>query len=83
MLNTYENKKYEIKCNKCGSTFRYSWENCLVKVKLDDKGNIVVIRSNFVECPNCSEEYDFGYESEKKNKVKNNNRKNNRRDISR
>ena len=65
MLSIYENKKYKIKCNKCGHVFKYDYSNCLVKVVLDDKQKPLIVESGFVECPNCSKEYDFGYESRK------------------
>lgn len=64
-MSIYKNKKYKIKCDKCGHVFKYDYRDCLVKITLDDSQKPLIIKSGFVECPNCSKEYNFGYESRK------------------
>lgn len=61
--NPFENKRYIVKCSKCGYIFDYGHEDLMVKMKRDILGKDRMIKDNFIECPKCSKEYDFGYES--------------------
>lgn len=61
--NPYEDRSYIIECKKCGYIFDYGNEDMRVKNVRDMSGKNRVIKDRFVVCPNCSRDYDFGYES--------------------
>lgn len=61
--NPFEDKRYTIKCSKCGHIFDYGHEDLNIKMIIDRNGNATKVRDRFVECPKCFREYDFGYES--------------------
>ena len=60
--NPFEDKRYVIKCRKCGYIFDYGYEDLRAKIKRDVLRKYRIIKDNFIECPKCSREYDFGYE---------------------
>ena len=61
--NPFEDKRYIIECKKCGYIFEYGFEDMRVQMARDIRGKNRTIREQVVICPNCSRDYDFGYES--------------------
>lgn len=60
--NPFEDRRYTIKCKKCGYIFHYGFEDMRIEITEDMQGNRIT-RDKMVLCPNCSRDYDFGYES--------------------
>lgn len=61
--NPFEDKKYIIKCSKCGCIFDYGYGDMRVQMTKYMRGTNRTIKEQIVICPKCLRDYDFGYES--------------------